>query len=327
MNTTADPPTIAPPEPTGMSLGDLVALIAGAALAASLTWYSQRPRARILAGRPAPDWYIVLISAREILSKGCIALTPLILTRKVRFRGPIRPGEFAALCIAADQLMLALYGWPPLGIVRPMPGRTDVNELDETRWFLWRVATFALPVVAAVVLVAFRRRLPAAVAGLLLVAAWYGLFDPLQSFAHDAVRAVLAAVHVRLSRSGSAIVVEATWDVFRVVGLIPPVFALLDAARRRPGRTWVEWTALALAVGWWLCVNLQTLLRQRFGDLGSRNPAIDAVYVASPVATLVVTVILARILDRPIRRGLGVDTGRPLVPEGPSAKMEPSAPG
>ena len=116
-----------------MTLGDLVALIAGAALAASLTWYSQQERSRVLAGRPAPEWYIVLLTAREILRKGCIALAPVILARKIRHKGPIRPGEFAALCVGVDQLMLSLYAWPFLGILRPIPGKKDFYEIDDPR--------------------------------------------------------------------------------------------------------------------------------------------------------------------------------------------------
>jgi hypothetical protein len=327
MSPTADPPTIARPEPAKMTLGDLVALIAGAAMAASLTWYSQQPRVRMLAGRPAPEWYVVLLHAREVLRKGCMALVPVILARKVRHGGPIRPGEFAALCVGADQLMLALYGWPFLGILTPIPGKKDFYEVNDTAFWIWKVATFAASALAAILLATLRRRLPAVVSGLLLVASWYGLYSPLQSFTLDAVPYLMQGFYPRLSTLGRTVLSEAIWFPFVVIGMIPAVFAALDAARRRPGRTWVEWTGLALALGWEVCVRGQTFVRQRLGDLGPRNPEINAVYTVSLILAILVALVLARLLDPPFRRWLGLTTDLPpLVPGSPEAKMESSPP-
>ncbi len=295
-------------EPTGMTLGDLVALVAGAALAASLTWYSRQPRVRTLAGGPAPEWYIVLLHAREVLRKGCIALVPVILARKVRHKGPIRPGEFAALCVGFDQLMLALYAWPVLGILRPIPGMKDFYEIDDTHWRAWKVATSSVSALAAVLLTTCRRRLPAVVSGLLLVASWYGLFGPLQTFTLDAVPYLTRGFYPRLSPLGRTVLSEAIWFPFVVIGMTPTLFAVLDAARRRPGRTWVEWAGLAFALGWEVCVRGQTFLRQRFGDLGPRSPAIDAVHTATLILSILIALVLARLLDRPFRRWLGLTT-------------------
>lgn len=263
----------------------------------------------MLAGRPAPEWYIVLLHAREVLRKGCIALVPVILARKVRHKGPIRPGEFAALCVGADQLMLALYNWPFLGILRPIQGMKDFYEVDDTGFWIWKVATAAASALAAVLLVTLRGRLPAVVSGLLLVAAWYGLFGPLQSFTVDAFPYLTRGLYSRLSPLGRTMLTEAMWCPFVVIGMTPAVFAALDAARRRPGRTWVEWAGLALALGWEVCVRGQTFLRQRLGDLGPRNPAVNAVHTGALVLAILLALVLAWALDRPLRRWLGLDVG------------------
>ncbi len=300
------------PERRGMTLGDLAALVAGAALAASLFWYSQTVRARTLAGRPAPGWYVVVVVAREALSKGCIALVPVILARKVRHRGPIRPGEFAALCLAADQLMLALYGWPALGILRPIPGRTEHFEVDEARFQAWNAATLAASALAAFVLATSRRRLPKAVAGLLLVAAWFGLVTPLQTVTMEWLSYRTHGLYRRLPAVGREVLGQAMWLPFVVIHLLPPAFAGLDALRRRPGRTWVEWAGLALALGWSLLVRAQEFLRHRLGDIGPRSADTDAVDAVSTILGIALAFALAGALAPSLRRWLGLDDAGPI---------------
>ena len=123
-------------------------------------------------------------------------------------------------------------------------------------------------------------------------------------------------LYPHLSNLGIAIFSELTWGLpFAIIGLVPAAFAALDAARRRYPRAWVEWAALALALGWWICLRGQEFLRRRLGDLGARSPAIDAVETASLVLTFLLAFVLARLLDRPLRRWLGLAAGPSHVAE------------
>jgi hypothetical protein len=295
-----------------MSLGDLVALVAGAAVAVSV---SGSVVERTLAGRPAPNWYIVLSTVRDILLRGCPALVPVILARKLRLGGPVRPAEFAVLCGGLPFLPGLVFQWPALGIVVPVaedPGRFTINI---NAYWTFHVVSLLLCVLAALVLVRSYRRLPGWCAGLLLFAAWHGLTEFVWIFYSEALQILLWRNPPRLPHiTLNAIDRVLTLIPSHLVGYVPTAFAVLDALRPpRPGRTWVEWAGLGLTLSAWVVFEVQALVNQRLG-YGPKAAVLDALALAIPCVVFALSFALARLLDPTLRRWLGLPERPRLVP-------------
>jgi hypothetical protein len=311
MSTENRPGDEATPEPTGMTLGDLVALVAGAGLAAGLTWYSQWQSERTLARQPAPAWYIVLLYAREITRKGCLALVPVILVRKIRLGGPIRPGEFAALCVGMDLLLLAAYQWPALGILALKPGTKDVYTVNMGPFWIWYGTQLVLSALAVVLLIVRRRQFPGWAAGLLLCAGWYGLAAPFQVFYKEGFDLLVGDGLMRLPIvTRFAIHALLTSLPFGVLWNLPTAFAALDGLRPRAGRTWVERAGLAAALGLWIVVDCQNFIRIQSNNPALRSPAMDTLHVATPLVVIALSFAMAWLLEPKFLRWLGIDDER-----------------
>lgn len=207
--------------------------------------------------------------------------------------------------------MLALYGWPALGILRPIPGRTEHFEVDEARFQAWNAATLAASALAAFVLATSRRRLPKAVAGLLLVAAWFGLVTPLQTVTMEWLSYRTHGLYRRLPAVGREVLGQAMWLPFVVIHLLPPAFAGLDALRRRPGRTWVEWAGLC-----WPSAGACWSAPRNSSATGSatsaRSADTDAVDAVSTILGIALAFALAGALAPSLRRWLGLDDAGPI---------------
>ncbi len=296
------------PEPTGMTLGDLVALVAGAGLAAGLTWYSQWESERTLARRPAPEWYIALLYAREITRKGCLALAPVIFMRKARHGGPIRPGEFAAFCVGMDLLLLAAYQWPVLGILAPTPGKKDVYTVNMGPFWIWYGALLGLSIAAVLLLAVRHRRLPGWAVGLLLCAGWYGLDVPFQVLYREGFNALFGDGLMRFPMVARFTIHALFTSLpFGVIWSLPTAFAALDALKPRAGRTWVERAGLAAALGFWIVVDCQGFAQRRLSSSRPRTPAMDALDVVIPSLVIAFSFGMARLLGPTLRRWLGID--------------------
>src|SRR4051812_24659862 len=93
------------PEPRWMTLADLVAMVAGVALAMTLPsrasgWPPYVP--------PPPLLYIVLIAGLRLAMAAGQVLALVVLARRARYGGPVRPGEWFAPGLAALGLLDAL---------------------------------------------------------------------------------------------------------------------------------------------------------------------------------------------------------------------------
>ncbi len=210
-----------PTEPTQMTLGDLVALIAGAGLAVVSGWNVLTTGPGTLIPRALPGWFVVLFYAKQVFEKACEALVPVILVRKIRHATPVRPGEFAAL------------GW---GLI--VVPATVFNGVPE------RIAIGAVLLIggASIFVLARRCRLPGWARGLLVFAAWFAA-AAIVSVAYAAAIDALLGDHSAPSSSARAALDWALkTDPNRVLTHAPTAFAVLDLlGRRGRRRTWVEW--------------------------------------------------------------------------------------
>src|SRR4051812_12080600 len=83
-------------EPRGITLADLTALVAGFALTFAMPWYGFQP-GEVPWLRPALDWhwpYRVTATIEEGIERICLALTLVVLGRRIRYGGLVRPAEF-----------------------------------------------------------------------------------------------------------------------------------------------------------------------------------------------------------------------------------------
>jgi hypothetical protein len=288
-----------------MMLGDLVALIAGAGLAAASGWNVLMTGPTTLIPRAVPGWFVVLFYAMQVFEKACEALVPVILVRKIRHATPVWPAEFAAL------------GW---GLI--VVPATVFNGVPE------RIAIGAVLLIggASIFVLARRRRLPGWARGLLVFAAWFAAAAIVSVAYAAAIDALLGDDSAPSSAARAALDWALKTVPNRVLTHAPTAFAVLDLlGRRGRRRTWVEWAALASAVGLWVATDLETLCRLWLGILGPRTPAMQAIFMAIPLVVLVLSFGLGRFLAPLFRRGLGL--AEQLVPGSAAAKMESSAPG
>lgn len=302
----ADGPGPPRPEPIGTTPADLLALIAGVALAAALPWSS---------GRPEPAWFMALAYAQEGLPKGCMALIPVVITRRARFGGPIRPGEFLAFWIGFSQLVFELSLLPILGLVSPIldRGRLQGYQLRPEAYRAFELGQLGLGVLAALTLLARRRRLHPAVAGALVLVAWVDIGGPLRSLLRGLLDPILGSID-RASLAAHAF--SLLWHLpLSVVFYLPAIVAIADLFRRGGrGLTWVEWAGLGLVVPWWFAMRAfrATILFQN--TLPPRSLAAILVFDAWEI---LVSAALATLLVRRVGRPLGCWLG--LGPDGPWA--------
>ncbi len=117
-------------EPTVTTIADLLALAAGVALAASLEWYSGWA-AQLGAMATTPTWYLRLYYLMEGLQKCLVAMTPVVVARRIRYGGPIRPSEFLAFSSSVPRLLMSLERLPTFGYLRAhgrKPGQLPVRQ-------------------------------------------------------------------------------------------------------------------------------------------------------------------------------------------------------
>lgn len=253
-------------EPTGVTMTDLVAVVAGSALAFASGWYSELPQLRTLGGRPAPSWFVASIYLQEILHKGCLAMIPVILARRIRYGGPIRPAEFLALTVGLENLLLGMQSWPVLGLVYPTPEKNVTYLINIEAYDVWMLSRFTVGVAAALIVVKFRRRMAAWVVDLLVGIAWVNL-AMVEYFVSHWLNAL--AEHFQSTLVTNVIIGFFAKSLpFGVISWLPMISAVIDWGRYgRRGRSWVEWSCLGIGVVWRAIIEFRNIARA-FASVG-----------------------------------------------------------
>lgn len=255
-------------EPTANSIADLVALVAGVALAVALEWYSGWAAQQDWGGTPAPRWYLLLYYLIEGAQKGLVAMIPVVISRRVRYGGPVRPAEFLALSYGLARLLLSFERLPALGLVTPTPGSRVSYQVDIERYRLWMLIELVVFGLAFGIASGLRRRpAPWAIGGLLAVA-WAAL-GPAEAFANEGRDAVLDRFPLPIW--GVVLFDRLLKMPFRVLWLTPLVLAVAGTLRRgaRTRSTWVERACLGLALAWFLGLKFRDYSQISFVRSGS----------------------------------------------------------
>ena len=194
-------------------------------------------------------------------------MLPVIVARRVRHGGPLRPAEFAALCIGVPHLLLNFERLPIFGLLVANPGRKDSYSIRIEAYRIWMLCLLIVSTLAALLLVIRRRSLPKSVAGFALLVVWLGSL-PCQFFVQQGFHILLDAVFLP------------SWGIrtlnllvdslpFLVIGTLPTVAAILDVTPSGwRDRTWLEWTCLVLALGFWLVTKTQFFITNWYGPFG-----------------------------------------------------------
>lgn len=251
------------PEPRGLSLADLMILVAGVGLAFGLPEQHGRPHPEFfLNPQPSQVWALWLAHLGELGAKLGFGFGLAALFRCARYRRPIRAPEFLALHLAWD--------WAHRSIVTPSSGWLEfyVLTIRPNSWGrspdyavlgLWHSRWLAVGCVAAVCLVVrpIRRRLPSWFQAVLLLFAFQALTWHLASLS---VFYPLARIQPSVDRV--LLLASATYFLTtRPLPLAASLASLWRPARRR----WSFTTWLAFALGIAVCLgDLARELIERF---------------------------------------------------------------
>ena len=235
-------------EPLGCTLADLIALTLGAAIAASLNWYSGSFGGYMIGGKVPPSWYISASHFIELFQKGCVALIPVILYRSWRYGRPIRPVEYFPILQGLSQVAFSTSKWPIFGIYYPSPDPPHTIHVNMEAETAWEQAQIAIGLVAVVLFALRRRRSIDWLAGFLLAVAWDRLTEMggyvYQQWANNRIWSLRASTMTTILLSN--VLVQGPQQL---VGWMPLAVMLVEwtwSPRRR--RSWVEWAAFSLAV-------------------------------------------------------------------------------
>ena len=281
-------------EPTSNTVADLVALVVGVALAASLEWYSGWYSRQAWLGFSPPGWFVVLIYFNEATRKGLLAMVPVILSRRIRYGGPIRPAEFPALSDGFYRLLVSFERWPALGlIIPPTPGvGTTFPSVDIDRYRLWMLICLVFCGLALGLAATLRRRLAPWALGVLLASA-LATSAGVEQFSKMGRDAILD--QVQLPRWGVILLDRILNVPFAAIGLLPMTWAWSAAIRGGRGRwTWVEKACLGMATLGYLGMKAQSYIRTASGP----NPSRLLELVATDAAQLIVASGICFVLAR-----------------------------
>jgi hypothetical protein len=255
------PTSPASPEPAGVTLLDLAALVAGVALVLALPWF-YRPHPLADLG-PWPRWLPRVQLVRQLLEVAGLALVPVVIARRAAYGGLARPAEFLAACCGlpalawgVEWLMVRAYVFRRSGLFIPLttnfglPG-TEVNEWRNGPHQDWMLALFVTGLLASALWVLVRRRWPGCAVTALLMLAWIGLYEAGPTYVSRWVD-----VSLRWAMSVERIGVTAGYLIgFTVrefpralIYAVPARVALRDVRRSAPRLTWLERAGVGLAV-------------------------------------------------------------------------------
>ena len=308
------PPNPGRAEPLGCTLGDLIALTLGAAIAASLDWYSGSTNAVNINGRAASDWYVSANHVIELFQKGCVALIPVILSRSWTYRRPIRPAEYLPILTGLSQIAYSTSKWPIFGLTYKAPDPPHMTLVNIEAYHVWEQSQIAIGLVAALLFAIRRRRAFDWLAGFLLAVAWVLLTEMggfvYQQWANDRILSMQGSFMTNVLLSTFLV----QWPQ-RLIGWMPLVVTLVEMIRSsRRRQPWIEWAALGLIVPLSVFYEGRYLARRVLGgdpfDLGY------ALHLSGWLLTFGLGYALAGRFEPAWRRLLGTS------PADPSANLE-----
>jgi len=279
-------------EPSTTTIADLVALVAGVALAAALEWYSGWSSQLGMGASPAPQWYVLLSYLNEGVRKGFVAMIPVVVARRIRYGGPVRPAEFLALCFGASRLVLSFERIPSLGLVVRSPGKQLSYTINIELYNCWMLTQISICALAVGLAAMFRRRLVPWQTCCLLVGAYLAL-DPIEWFVHTGRDAILDRVQLPswAVRVGNDLLTMP----FLILGAVPMVLAILDRIRRnREKWTWLEHVCLGLTLASFVGIRLKYYGKMGMSMNGSEAIEMIAINAAEIVAALSICLIIVR---------------------------------
>jgi len=231
-----------------MTIPDLIWLSVGVAVAASLGWYHIDVAPRTPAGALMPGLLLTADFATETLMKGCLALFPVEIARRVRYGGPIKAVEFALLNVGLTHLLVRIEQQPWFGLMATSPSAPGSLLVNVDLYDYWQGGILAVSVLALIVAVIRRHRPPPRVVGLLLVMAYYGLSTAGVGYPRSWVNALIARQGFGLDVSRVLYMFLGT-GLFQVIWFLPIAAALVEGLGRMGGRwTWVDRAAFGLPV-------------------------------------------------------------------------------
>ena len=216
-------------EPRGMTVADLLVLVAGCAGFLVLPWFGFQPGevAWLRAGADWEGFYTVTGTLGEGAERLALVLTLVVIARRIRYGGVARPGEYLLGYVALHLLLT-----PRAGMLKVPGAATPAG----------RCAILAVLMLSACALVIGHRRLPGWTKTLLLLVASLA-YSILEQGIDDLVTWIGPAMNWY---------VVANFCFFPGLFLltIPFAAAVLGDGRDRRGRSWLEWCGIGLAIAW-----------------------------------------------------------------------------
>ena len=298
------------PDPRGCTLADLLALTLGAAIAASLKWYSGELDSTTIAGRAAPAWFVWANGSIELLRKSGVALIPVILQRRWRYGGPLRPVEYLPILVGLEQIFLSMWTWPVFGILYKDPQAPSRTLVSIEAYRAWQLSQVTIGIAAALLVAYRRKRPPDWISGFLIAVAWNRLTVEGEIYYQEWGNHLITSFGWPASTVGLLSAALVQGPIGSIIYL-PTGIALVDLGRAG-GRTWT-WVERAAT---WLILPLPLFSQARYLSVIILGPRpIDlghALHLGSTVASLGVAYLLARFFEPAWRRLLEGSTYNPI---------------
>ena len=232
------------PEPRGMTIADLVALVLGVSIIMVMPWFGWQPR-NVPWLRDGWDWdrvYMISGHMGEATERLALAFCPVVFARRLRYGGVLRSGEFLIPFVSLQLLLTPRAGMPKLPALETAPGR-------------W--GTLIVLVLSILAICLGRRRLPGSVNSALLV------FSAL----------LFAFVDRGLDDLLSWLEIPESWDILMMIDSVPgqilymmPLAAAIFAGGRDRRRSWLEWAGMGLILAWLVLMEVHSVCSAMLSD-------------------------------------------------------------
>ena len=238
-------------EPSGITTADLFALVIGSSLALAMPWQSSPTALVKFAGGAMPSSFSCLLTLDEVIRKACLALVPVLLTRRVRLPTRGRAVECLVAFCAITQVVKVLDSLPWIADSfhhEPHPSRPNVmNWVPGPPYWWWKWGAFTVGVMAVAVLFVRGTARPAWAVSVLILLAAFGFRATVPDLITHGTDRLGIAMH--LSEDVLFFVHEGInrLPLYLLYGI--PACAALAAARRgrHPVGNWADGIGVALA--------------------------------------------------------------------------------